>query len=125
SPWSRNESAVVAYVRNCASVCQQWPAPSHSVVRYVWQSTAIEPGQPKHLIPKKLWSFAVSWLPLQPDSRIACATVTDAGTSNSARPSRARAPAASPNCAVVIEAAGGAGSAHTGTVPLCTYAWEM
>src|SRR6516225_8748964 len=67
-------SVMELYTRNGASTV------THCPFSYSWVGIRTEPAGPAPLIPNRLLSCAASWLWPQPDSSIACAIVTAAGT---------------------------------------------
>src|SRR5262245_55514922 len=67
-------SAVLLYTRNEWLLVTSWPP------RYSCVGSESLPAGPVPLMPNRLWSFVASVLSPQPDSSMACAIVTDAGT---------------------------------------------
>ena len=66
--------ATLLYTRNGAFTVTIWP------FWYSWVGRRTEPAGPDPLIPNRLLSWVASRLWPQPDSSIACAIVTAAGT---------------------------------------------
>jgi hypothetical protein len=67
-------SATLWYTRNDAEVLTGCP------FTYSWVGSGTLPAGPVPLMPNRLWSWAASWLWPHPDSSMAWAIVTAAGT---------------------------------------------